>query len=477
MNLQIKEEEEEKKKLEERITALNSKKLFLVESESKTQNYLKTKESLEKRIYDIDKKIYEQKVALANYPKIAELQEELTGLDSSRNDLEKTIKEMTLSFSSLKPEIDKLKIQAKREADSIYLLRENLLNQRNSLSSQNRAVEVVNRLKKEINGIYGLVSELFSLKNEEYSTPVLRSIGRRGDFIIVENEEIARQCIEQLKNERLGFYTFIPLTTVKSGYGFDKLNDQRIIDYIINLVSFTENLAPAMKFVFGDTVLVKDFDSAKGLIHQYRMVLQDGTVFEKTGTVSGGHFDMPNILNVNKKIAEINAGISEHSKLKEVEKGNEELSSEISKLNEKVKKINEEVEVINTKAEAEGEKEILDAENKAKEFDSELARLNAVLKNDNEQLNNIILSIEELSKSQEELKKQIKEEEEEKKKLEERITALNSKKLFLVEPLTSAFHLMLFLFLICCLLLSSSRSLPYFFCPRIRLSRRCHLSD
>ncbi|MCL4397388.1 chromosome segregation protein SMC, partial [Candidatus Parvarchaeota archaeon] len=389
---QIKEEEEEKKKLEERITALNSKKLFLVESESKTQNYLKTKESLEKRIYDIDKKIYEQKVALANYPKIAELQEELTGLDSSRNDLEKTIKEMTLSFSSLKPEIDKLKIQAKREADSIYLLRENLLNQRNSLSSQNRAVEVVNRLKKEINGIYGLVSELFSLKNEEYSTPVLRSIGRRGDFIIVENEEIARQCIEQLKNERLGFYTFIPLTTVKSGYGFDKLNDQRIIDYIINLVSFTENLAPAMKFVFGDTVLVKDFDSAKGLIHQYRMVLQDGTVFEKTGTVSGGHFDMPNILNVNKKIAEINAGISEHSKLKE--KYDEEVIEKESTLNSLMTEIKVRQKTLD---ETKGKiSKLLQEKSKFTGTESEISESIRSLENENQNLKS---KLEELEKS------------------------------------------------------------------------------
>ena len=328
---QIKDEEEEKKKLEERITVLNSKKLSLVERESETQNYLKTKESLEKKIYGIDKKIYEQKIVLANYPKLAELQEELTGLDSSKNDLEKTIKEMTLSFSSLKPEIDKLKIQTKREADSIYLLRENLLNQRNSLSSQNRALDVVNKLKKDIKGIYGLVSELFSLKNKEHSISVIRSIGRRGDFIIVENEETARQCIEKLKNEKLGFYTFVPLTTVKSSYSFDKLDDVRIIDYIINLVDFTENLAPAMKFVFGDTVLIKDFDSAKELIHQYRMVLPDGSVFEKTGTVSGGNFDMPNILTVNKKIAEINTEISEHSKLKE--KYDEEIIEKESTLN------------------------------------------------------------------------------------------------------------------------------------------------
>ena len=328
---QIKDEESEKKRLEERIGALNSKKLSLIESESKTQNYVKNKELLEKKIYDIDKKIYEQKLALANYPKIAEIQEELTELDSNKNEVDKTVKEMTLSFSELKPEIDKLKAQVKREADAIYLLRENLFNQRNSLSYQNKVIEIVNKLKNEINGIYGTVSELFSLKNEEYSTPVLRSIGRRGEFVVVENEEVARQCIEKLKKEKLGFYTFIPITTVRSSYSFDKINDQRIIDYIINLVNFEQNLLPVMKFVFGDTLLVRDFDAAKELINKYRMVLQDGTVFERTGTVSGGHFDIPNILNVNKKIAEINAELNEHSKLKE--KYDEEVIEKESTLN------------------------------------------------------------------------------------------------------------------------------------------------
>lgn len=331
MKQQIKTEEAEKKRLEERISALNSKKISLIESESKTQNYIKTRETLEKKIYDTDKKIYEQKIALANYPKIAEMQEDLTKLESSRNEVEKEIKEMTLSFSALKPEIDRLKTQAKREADSIYLLRENLLNQRNALSSQNRVIDIVNRLKKEINGIHGTVSELFSLKNEEYSIPVLRSIGRRGDFIVIDNEETARQCIDKLKKEKLGFYTFVPLTTVKSSYNLEKINDTRIVDYIINLVDFDDAFLQAMKFVFGDTVLVKDFDSAKELINKYRMVLPDGTVFERTGTVSGGHFDVPNILNVNKKIAEINAEISEHSNLKE--KYDEDLVEKESTLN------------------------------------------------------------------------------------------------------------------------------------------------
>ena len=331
MKDQVNKEEEEKKKLEEKIAVLNSKKLMLIESDSKTQTYLKNRELLEKKLYDTDKKIYEQRIILADYPKVAEMQEDLTALEKSRNSTETQIKEMTLSFSSLKPEIDKLKVQAKREADSVYLLRENLFNQRNLLSSQNRAIEAVNRLKKEIKGIYGTVSELFSLKNEEHSVPVFRAVGRRSDFIIVDSEDTARACIEKLKREKLGFYTFIPLSTVKSNYSFGKTDGVKIVDYILNLVSFDGALLQAMKFVFGDTVLVRDFDTAKEMIGGYRMVLPDGTVFEKTGTVSGGHFEMPNILNINRKIAEINTGMEEHSKLKE--KYDEDIIEKESTLN------------------------------------------------------------------------------------------------------------------------------------------------
>ena len=331
MKTQVKDEEKEKDKFEERIRQLNSRKLLLIESDSKAQNYLKTHEALEKKIYDTEKKIYEEKIILADYPKVSEIEEELTKLQESRNELERKIKERTLSFSALKPEIDRLKAQVKKESDSVYLLRENLFNQRNLLSSQNRVIEVVNRLKKDIKGIHGAVSELFSLNNAEYMIPVLRAIGRRSDFIIVDSEETARECIEKLKSDRLGFYTFVPLTAVKSSYSFNKIDDSGVIDYIINLVHFSGEYANAMRFIFGDTVLVSDFDSAKRMINRYRMVLRDGTVFEKTGTVSGGHFEVPNVLNINKRISEITSEMEEHSGLKE--KYEEEIIEKESTLN------------------------------------------------------------------------------------------------------------------------------------------------
>jgi chromosome segregation protein len=314
---QIKDEEEEKKKLEERMQQINSRKFMLIEADSKARAYLNSKENLEKKIYDNEKKIYELKIVLSDYPKITEIENDLAKLQERKSESEKKLKDLTISFSNLKPEIERLKSHSKREGDSVYLLREQLLSQRNILSSQSRVIDVVNKLKKEVNGVHGAISELFSLKDEKYNIPVMRSIGRRSDFIIVENEEVARDCIAKLKAGKLGFYTFVPLTSVKASYNLDKVDKEGVIDYIINLVNFSESYSAAMKFIFGDTLLVESFEVAKSMINRYRMVLPDGTVFEKTGTVSGGHFEVPNILNINSRISEINREITEHSKLKE----------------------------------------------------------------------------------------------------------------------------------------------------------------
>ena len=109
-----------------------------------------------------------------------------------------------------------------------------------------------------------------------------------------------------------------------------------------------------MQFVFGDTVLVSDFEPAKSLIGKYRMVTIDGTVTEKTGVISGGHFESSNISTITKKIADLNKQIEEHTNLKEkyeseliekessmsyimsqlktLEKGSSELTEKISRI-------------------------------------------------------------------------------------------------------------------------------------------------
>jgi len=54
-------------------------------------------------------------------------------------------------------------------------------------------------------------------------------------------------------------------------------------------VEYDERFERAVRFVFGDTLVVEDFESAKRIgIGSYRMVTLEGEVFEKSGVISGG---------------------------------------------------------------------------------------------------------------------------------------------------------------------------------------------
>ncbi|MCL5009765.1 MAG: chromosome segregation protein SMC [Candidatus Parvarchaeota archaeon] len=254
---------------------------------------------------------------MANYPKSAELQSRYSELSARKAKFESEKKEVTFKFSDLKPHIDRLKSDIKMEADTIYWLKERILSQKSSIASRNRAVEVSDRLKKSIEGIYGTVNELFAIKNENYADAIQRSIGGRGDFIVVEDDTVADRCINKLKEDKLGNFNFIPLNKIVYANVGQRPNLDFVIDYTINLVSFDDEVSNAMKFVFSDTLLVDSFEKAKSAITKYRMVTIDGTILEKTGVMSGGHREVVNFSEMNKKYRELQKELEEHTALKE----------------------------------------------------------------------------------------------------------------------------------------------------------------
>ncbi len=305
------------KDLREKLGELTSKRHAIAETTLKAEKYFKDMDDFEKKLNETNQKISNYRLALANYPKSAELQSKLSELNSNRARMETESRDMTLQYSEIKNAVEKAKARIKAESDKIYWLKENLLAQKAALASQNRAIETADKLKKEASGVYGTVNELFSIKDEKYSEALSSSIGRRGDFIVVEDETVASKCIDKLKREKLGNYNFIPLNKIASAEHGNKPNMQFVIDYTINLIKFDNKFLSAMRFVFGDTLLVDAFENAKSLINRYRMVTLDGTVFEKTGVISGGYKEHVNFSTINKKYKELSEDLEEHSKLKE----------------------------------------------------------------------------------------------------------------------------------------------------------------
>lgn len=144
----------------------------------------------------------------------------------------------------------------------------------------------------EIDGIIGKVSDLATTR-KEYAVALEIAAGSRMKDIVVENSDVARQCVHILKSNRLGRVTFIPLDDISPRFTPERyssnLSKEGVVDFAINLVSFKEEHRKAFEFVFSNTLIINDIDVSKGLSRQ-RMVTLDGDVVEASGIITGGYW-------------------------------------------------------------------------------------------------------------------------------------------------------------------------------------------
>jgi chromosome segregation protein len=176
-----------------------------------------------------------------------------------------------------------IKVQARqdalREAEDAFLKRQ-------------RAVARVLELRDngEISGIHGTVAELGTI-NPDYAVAMEIAGGNRLSYIVVENDDAATACVEVLKRERVGRASFIPLDKIKTQSPRKIPSAEGVIDFALNLVKFEAKMRPAFEFVFSDTIVTKDFDTAKSLgFHGQRSVTVEGDLVERSGLMTGGYY-------------------------------------------------------------------------------------------------------------------------------------------------------------------------------------------
>ena len=245
-----------------------------------------------------------------------------TELASCRKDIDnakKSLAELTAFKANFKDNKDKLQIQVeeltKEQAD--YKLAQesvmyNLDKNKNELSdlmhdiqmaqrkiitieAQKSAYEEVNLgraidsiLKAKIRGVHAPLLQLGSV-DKEYSTALEVAMGGRMKNIVVDDVDVARTCIDYLKSARAGSATFLPLNKMKPAPSSLKLPKEKgVIDYAINLIDFDDKYLDAFFYALGDTLIVEDYDCAKRLIGKFRLVTLDGSLFEKSGAITGG---------------------------------------------------------------------------------------------------------------------------------------------------------------------------------------------
>ena len=244
-----------------------------------------------------------------------QLKQRLSHLHNQRQQLEKTVNELEAEIRVLSqqrsPDVQPTDITTlRKEKDSINNELRALFEQEKRLNAQlteverqsinvrerlselrakhpkaffNKLFDFITHLKTKVHGLYGPLIDLINF-DMRFAKAVESAGGLRLSYIVVEDTDVAIEVIKHLKHSKVGRASFIPLKNVK----FREVHTN--YPTLLHVLSYDPRVENAVKYVFGDTLLVNDVEEAKRIgVGKYRMVTLDGELFETSGIVSGGY--------------------------------------------------------------------------------------------------------------------------------------------------------------------------------------------
>lgn len=380
--------------IEQVNTRLDETKKSIEEKEKEYEKYAKDFNEIDKQYDDYEK--------------------ELTKIN---NEILKKSKNIKIDL-----DIDKLRTKKIRLGDSIEYNNREIANLNDMISrlSGHRNQNVIYDQIKELNieGVYGPISSLISY-DPKFSISVDVGLGEHKNDIVVETDKIAIKLVRYLKENKIGRVRFIPLNKIHGAKKKDVKSDG-VIGPLIDLVKFDKKFEDAMKYVFGDTLVVDTIENARK-IDNIRIVTLEGELKERSGAIIGGYFKKfskrSDITKYSRRIEELKRKNEEIEKemetleknVKELEKSKDEESNVVKELELKKKKIEEDMNKLKS-----GRKETFELRTN---IQAELNRLKIVKARLEVSLDNLKLKMEEFK----DVKKFIKGEE---NKLKERIEVL-----------------------------------------------------
>ena len=193
-----------------------------------------------------------------------------------------------------------------------------------------------------LNGIHGTISSLIEI-DDEYLTVLDTALGSSANFLVVDNEDVVKESINYLKENKLGKATFFPLNIIKPRYVDNSVISRLTevngyINTLNNLVKCEAKYRDVVDNQVGNVIVVKDIDTMNliGRIvdYKYRIVTIDGEILHTGGSITGG---------TNKKKSFIN----EKNELDKLKYDLDNLKKEEIKINADLDALIKEEEIIN----------------------------------------------------------------------------------------------------------------------------------
>ena len=229
----------------------------------------------------------------------------------NKEKLENIVNKISVEFTEKQKEVEEKERLLKDLQEKIN---KSFGSQNQNYSYQYGTTAVVNVLsnKESFGKVHGVVSSLAEV-DLKYAIALDVSAGGNLSSVVVEDDVVAKKCIEYLRNNRLGTATFLPLNKIKPRpiyeNQYDYLDYNGVFGFAVELAQFDDKYEGVFSYVFGSTLIVENIDTARKIgIGKIRMVTLEGDLLDMGGSMRGGYRStkggMFSFLNKNNSISE-----------------------------------------------------------------------------------------------------------------------------------------------------------------------------
>lgn len=282
--------------------------------------------------------------------RIETLEKENETFSENKEELTAELDELRFSEKQILESLAEAEDKVKNHGSLIEKARQDLEDARQQFSMLNVELQSKNQRKSFLNSIYEsfegvpegvryllknekdknltTVSDVVTVKNEEWLPVITQWLGEKANYVIAENESDALNLLSKLKKDKKGIASFILLDHLKSvSQNTVSLSGTTVAESLISSQGKYDNL---LKNIFSGVYLVENDESAASLFKQNphsTFLTKNGLIFSDQAVIKGGEssHEGHSRVGISEKIHELEreiASLGEKKNRQETEIGN-----------------------------------------------------------------------------------------------------------------------------------------------------------
>lgn len=283
------------------------------------------------------------------------ISKDISVLEDEINIINTDISSMNENINSSKNNLKGLKLTLKNYEQTLGKQDRDILTNKHKVEllrlEAERGNNLPNAIKKilesdKLQGIYNIIGNVIKAK-DEYVRCLDVAISSSKNFVIVKDEESAKEAIRYLKNNNLGRATFFPINVIKRRYIDENTlsvlkNIEGYIGVLADLVTTDNEYKNIIYNQLGLVLVAEDLDTAlrisKKIDRRYKVITLAGDVINVGGSMTGGaNYKGRSTVMINQEITNyINI-------INSLEESNKKITIDINDTKEDIRKLEDKI--------------------------------------------------------------------------------------------------------------------------------------